>query len=395
MKKRMMILIISSLVLTGCWDKRELDELAITMAIGVDESDVGYLVTAQVVVPLEVSIKGNTGNSPITQFRAEGETIFEAIRKLAKIVPREIYPGHLRMLVISDTVAEKGIGEIVDYFSRNWEMRSDFYVVVAKEMTAQEILNVSTAIETIPANSMFNMLNVAQETWSSTRGIHINDLISDIGSGGKEAVVTGIEVIGDEELGSSKKNVETITPGARLRLLDLGVFKEDKLVGWLTEEESIGYNKVTNQVKSSVTTLSCPEGGTIAIELIRAHSKIKAKIINGTPEVEVKIKTEGNIAEVDCQLDLMKVENITMLEKLYSEKVKEKMQKSITTLQKDFNADIFGFGEAVHRADAKVWKKLEPNWDQEFSELQVNIKVDAKITQFGVIVNPVKIKEKE
>lgn len=395
MKKRILILLIYSLVLTGCWDKRELDELAITMAIGVDESDVGYLVTAQVVVPLEVSIKGNTGNSPITQVRAEGKTVFEAIRKLAKIVPREIYPGHLRILVISETVAEKGIGEIVDYFSRNWEMRSDFYVVVAKEMTAEEILNVSTSIETIPANSMFNMLNVAQETWSSTRGIQINDLISDIGSDGKEAVVTGIEVIGDQELGSSKQNVETITPGARLRLVDLGVFKEDKLVGWLTEEESIGYNKVTNQVKSSVTDLSCPEGGMIAIELIRADSDIKAKIINGTPEVEVKVKTEGNIAEVDCQIDLMKVENITKLEKLYSEKVKEVMQKSITTLQEDFNADIFGFGDAIHRADAKVWKKLEPNWDQEFSELEVNIKVDAKITQFGVIVNPVKIKEKE
>ncbi len=361
MKKRILMLLISSLVLTGCWDKRELDELAITMAIGVDESDVGYLVTAQVVVPLEVSIEGNTGNSPITQVRAEGETVSEAIRKLAKIVPREIYPGHLRILVISETVAEKGIGEIVDYFSRNWEMRSDFYVVVAKEMTAEEILNVSTAIETIPANSMFNMLNVAQETWSSTRGIHINDLISDIGSDGKEAVVTGIEVIGDEELGSSKKNVETITPKARLRLLDLGVFKKDKLVGWLTEEESIGYNKVSNQVKSSVTTLSCPEGGTMAIEMVRANSEIKAKINNGTPEVEVKIKTEGNIAEVDCQIDLMKAENITKLEKLYSEKVKEVMQKSITTLQEDFNADIFGFGEAVHRADAKVWKKLESN----------------------------------
>ena len=189
--------------------------------------------------------------------------------------------------------------------------------------------------------------------------------------------------------------METITPKARLRLVDLGVFKEDKLVGWLTEKQSIGYNNVTNQVKSAVTTLSCPEGGTMAIELIRANSEIKAKMINGTPEVEVKVKTEGNIAEVDCQIDLMKVENITMLEKLYSEKVKEVMQNSITALQHDFNADIFGFGEAVNRADAKVWKKLKQNWDQEFSELQVNVKVDAKITQFGVIVNPIKKQEKE
>lgn len=163
MKKLVTIVIISSLLLSGCWDKKELNEISITMGIGVDELDDQYVVSAQVVVPSEVSVKGSTGGSPVTLFKAEGETILEAISKLSRITPRTIYPGHLRVLVISDKVAEKGIGNILDFFERNWEIRSDFYIVIAKDITAEEILNVTTAIESIPANKIFNTLNVSNK----------------------------------------------------------------------------------------------------------------------------------------------------------------------------------------------------------------------------------------
>ena len=396
MKKGIVLLLISSLVLTGCWDRRELNELSMTMGIGIDESDDGYFVTVQVVVPLEVSIKGARGNSVVTLFQAEGDTIFEAIQKLSKEVPREVYPGHLRILVISESVAEKGIGEILDFFSRNWEVRSDYFVVVAKDVKAQDILNVTSSIESIPANNMYDMLNVANENWASTRGVTLDQLIRDIASEGREAVITGIEISGDDpEMGSSKQNVESITPLARLRLTDIGVFKKDRLVGWLTEKESTGYNEITNQVKSSVKTLSCPGGGTITIDVSRANAEIKAKVKNGNPEVDVVIHSEGDVAEVDCQIDLTKAETISMLEKLYTKKSKEIMHTSITTLQEAYQADIFGFGEAVHRADPKAWKKLKKNWDQEFSELKVNIKVDAKISQTGTISNSLQINEED
>ena len=392
MKKQFVLLLIFSLVLTGCWDQRELNEISITMAIGIDESDDQYLVTAQVVVPTEVSMKASTGKAPVTLYQAEGETIFEAIRKLSEVAPREIYPGHLRLLVISESVAEKGIGKILDFFSRNWEMRSDFYIVVAKDMKAEEILNATTSIESIPANKMFNTIKSSNEVWSSTRGLTLDKLIREIASEGREPVITGIEVFGDLEIGASVQNVESITPLARIRLVDSAVFKKDKLVGWLTEKESRGYNAITNQVKSTLTILSCPEGGTVSIELIRDHADIKAKVINGKPEVEVTIHSEGNVGELNCKLDLTKAETISMLEKIYSEKIKEIIHASITTLQKDYKADIFGFGDAVHRADPKAWKKLKTDWDQEFSDLKVNVKVDAKIRLIGTVNNSFQIK---
>ena len=395
MKRKCILLIISCLILTGCWDGRELNELAIAIALGIDEADGEYLITAQTVVPSQVASKGSTGSSPVTLFQEKGETIDEAIRKLANIAPREIYPGHLRVLVISESVAKKGIGKLLDFFSRNWEVRTDFFVVIAKDTTAEDVLNVTTAIESIPANKIYNTLNVSDENLSATRAVTMIEILNDLSSNGKEAVVTGIEVFGDLDVGSSIQNVQSIKPKARIDLDGLAVFKNDKLVGWLTEDESRGYNKVTNRVKRSVTTLSCPQGGFFAVELIRDKSKVKAKVKNGQPQVEVTVHVDADIGEVDCPLDLTKTETILQLEQVYSEKIKEIIQTSISALQEDFDSDIFGFGEAIHRADPKAWKKLEKNWDQEFAELPVNINVEVKIRRTGTISNALKIGEED
>lgn len=61
----LIMLIVFLLLTTGCWNGRELNELAITLAIGLDRTmDGQYLVTAQVANPGEVATgKGGGGTS--------------------------------------------------------------------------------------------------------------------------------------------------------------------------------------------------------------------------------------------------------------------------------------------------------------------------------------------
>ena len=388
MKKHVFVLVIFSFLLTGCWDKRELNELAITLAIGIDKVEDEYQVTAQVVIPSEVSMKGSTGGTTVTLFTASGETVYEALRKMTKDSPRKIYPGHLRMLVIGEELAQEGIGESLGLLSRDWEFRSDFYVVVAKDITATEILNVTTDLESIPANKMFSSLNISEKAWAGTDGITLNELIADLISDGKEAVLTGIQLTGNQEIGSSKQNVETISPAARIQNDNLAVFKEDKLVGWLTEKESRGYSDITNSVKTTVTSISCPEEGKATIEVIQFNSDVKGNINKGKPEVDITIKTEGNVGAVECEINLTETGTISELEKIYEKELTEIINETFDTLQKQYKSDIFGFGEAIHRSNPKEWNKLKENWDEEFSNLTVNVKVDMKLRLTGTINNP-------
>ncbi|MEJ9228378.1 Ger(x)C family spore germination protein [Peribacillus butanolivorans] len=387
------MLIVFLLFTTGCWNRRELNELAITLAIGLDSTKDGqYLVTAQVVNPGELPTGkggGGSGGSPTIIYQAKGKTVFEAFRKMTKESPRKIYPSHLRILVIGESLAKKGIGKPLDLLSRDWELRSDFYIVVAKGMKAEEILKVPTSLEKIPANQMFEALEVSATAWSATSFIQLDDLIADIVSAGKQPVLTGIQadIKGDEETSLSKQNVEKIDPPARLKFDKLAVFNDDKLVGWLNENQSKTYSVITNKEKSTVVNLTCPKGGKAVYEVKKSNTEMKGKIKNGKPEIDLNISAEGTLGEVECHIDLTKTKTIEKLEKIYEKDAKKFFMNSIKQVQKNQKVDIFGFGEAIHRADPEAWKKLKKDWDKHFEHVPVNIKVQGKIRRVGTVGN--------
>ncbi len=129
--------IVFIIILTGCWSKREIDELSIATAIGIDKTEDGYIVSAQLINPGEVASEKATNRTAVTTYRTSGETVFEAFRRLTLETPRKVYNGHLRILIFGEEMAKHGIGKILDFFSRDHEMRTDFYIVVAKNTKAE------------------------------------------------------------------------------------------------------------------------------------------------------------------------------------------------------------------------------------------------------------------
>src|SRR5207253_4416944 len=124
----MFLLLIS--FLTGCWSSKELNELSIVTALGIDKTENGYLVSAQIINPGEIAGKTSSGRTEVIRFMKSGNTILEAIRKLATDSPRKIYVSHLRVVVFGEKLAREGIGKTLDILSRDHEMRSDFYLMV-------------------------------------------------------------------------------------------------------------------------------------------------------------------------------------------------------------------------------------------------------------------------
>ncbi|UZM97818.1 hypothetical protein OL548_22945 [Lysinibacillus sp. MHQ-1] len=55
--KTICLLCILTLLLSGCWSKRELNELAIVVALGIDKVEDEFEITVQIVDPSEVSMR--------------------------------------------------------------------------------------------------------------------------------------------------------------------------------------------------------------------------------------------------------------------------------------------------------------------------------------------------
>ncbi|WP_301169975.1 Ger(x)C family spore germination protein [Brevibacillus nitrificans] len=392
MKKRrlIIILLLMTIALTGCWNRRELNELAIAVGFGVDKAGEQYRLSVQVVDPGEVAAnKGGTrGRTPVTMYHITAPTIFEALRKMTTISPRKIYNSHLRILVIGEELAKQGIGEVLDFVSRDQEMRTDFYIVVARgQHTAEEALKILTPIEKIPANNLYQSLAASAKAWAPSTTVTLDQLIADLVSDGKQPVLTGLRINGNAHIGQTTTNIEKIDNAATLQYTGLAVFKEDKLIGWLNQNDSIGYNFILNNIKSTVGSLACPDGGNMVIEVIRSETKVKGFVEKGKPRVEVKSRIEANVGEMACQLDLTKTNNIAEIEKIASKRVQDLMNQTVSKVQKQYKVDIFGFGEAVHRANATTWKAWKKDWDVQFAKLPVDYKVEVKIRRLGTVSN--------
>ncbi|MFN0223033.1 Ger(x)C family spore germination protein [Paenibacillus sp. KR2-11] len=389
------VLVLSLLAVTGCWNRRELNELTIVFALGIDKAEDGYLVSVQLVNAQEIASKGGSGYAtPITVYSSKGATVFEALRRMSTKLNRRMYLSHIRAVVIGEEVARQGVGDALDFLSRDHELRTDFFVLIARESRAEQILGALTPLEKIPANKMYSALQVMKENWAGETEITLDDLLSDMLSKGTNPVVTGIQLTGSTQRAMNKSNVGKTVTDTVLRYHGMAAFRDDRLAGWLTEEEAIGFNYVLRNLKSSIVNLRCPGGGgKVAMELTRIQSKIRASAQDGAPEITIRLETEANIGDVECPLKVMDIQTVPEIEQRLEEAIRGSIRAGVQASQKRLKTDIFGFGNAVHRDQPKIWKQVQTRWESVMPGVPVEVEVDAKLRRVGTVKEPVNHKK--
>ncbi|KAB8137722.1 Ger(x)C family spore germination protein [Gracilibacillus oryzae] len=387
---RLFISLIICLSLSGCWSAKELTDITLATALAIDKDENNeYKVTIQVVNPSEVAGDQISSRSSVATYSATGRTMFEAVRKITKISPRKVHLSHLQILVYGEEFAREGIGETLDFLIRDHGFRTDFTIAIAKGLTAEDLVSVLTPLEKIPAQKIASSIESSQDNWAPSKEVLLNELIESVSSEGKDAILTGIYVQGDPDEGKSMQNVESADAPAKVRLDAIGVFSGDKLLGWLNEDQSKGFNYITNNISSTVGWVNCGDGDrTITLEVINSETKIKGSIKNGKPEINLDLNIAVNVADVECSIDLTNTEERNEVEKKLEQKTVDLINDSVSAA-KEYESDIFGFGAAIRRSDPQEWKNVKDNWATLFPETDVKANVTVQIEQSGMITTPI------
>ncbi|MEK8128729.1 Ger(x)C family spore germination protein [Paenibacillus filicis] len=373
-------------LLTGCWNRRELNELGILSGAAIDKIGNQYQVSAQVVIPDQVSSRSKGGKAPVTLYKASAPTLFEAFRNLTTTSPRKIYTAQIQVLILGESVAQEGVAKVLDLLVRNPETRMNYAVFVAKKTSAESILKVLTPLEKIPADSLYNSLETSSKVWAPITKVTVDILIDHMTGKGIHPVLPGVTIIYDAKENPSGDETKTDYP-EKPQLSGLAIFKKDKLVGWLGPNEGKGYNYITNKVKTTVGNLKCSDGNLLALEIISSHTDLKCRLVNGKPVIEVQVETEANVGEVTCSMDVTSPLVIEELEKKGAEKANELMKHTVEVMQKQYKTDIFGFGQAIYKTYPELWKRLEDDWDERFADLKVVYKTKLHIRNTGMTSN--------
>ncbi|XJZ28855.1 Ger(x)C family spore germination protein [Bacillota bacterium Lsc_1132] len=379
-------------ILGGCWNQKELTDLAFVMGIGVDKGKNGqkFMGTFQIVVPANVSTGQNGGGQglPIVVYKAEGKNLLETARNVTKKIPRRLYYAHTNLLVISEDLARAGVLDIFDILDRYPDIRATTQVIIAKNSTAEEMMSTLSNIDKLPVDKITKALKVTEEMLGDSMVVTIDDFINSLVSDGKEPIVSVFTLRGKKSARKTSENLSSTIPPLIVQSDGLAIFKKGKLKSLVRKENARGVLWILNKIKSTETNINWDKKkNAIGVSTTRAKTKVSASVKRGQPRIHISVKEEGVIEEADLPINLNDPEVIKKIEKKLSKKIKTEVFAAIHEAKKQ-KSDIFGFGEKLHRVDPVYWKKAKGNWDERFAQLPVTVEVQAYIRREGVRTLP-------
>ncbi|MGQ4681525.1 Ger(x)C family spore germination protein [Paenibacillus polymyxa] len=388
---RIILCILIIMLLTSCWNRRELNELAIVTGIGIDKAPdkEEYEVTFQIVNPSSTatSTGANTGQSTTTVYSTTDRTLFGAFRKTSKKTARQLFFAHTQLVVIGEAFARSGINEIFDVFERSHELRLNSTVLVSRGVDANAVLKILLPIESLPAIGMVKKAKNTAKIWGENKNINIFELINEI-TGEGEVAISGIRIIGDREEGKKKASLEQTEVKAILSINGLGVFKKGKLTAWLEGSEAKGTLWVQNKIDQTIVNIDTENmEASVAVHINYSKTDINVELQGGIPVFHVHIQEEGKVNETRGFVDFSSADEIMKLEEQLAEHTKEEVIQSIQAAQR-LKSDIFGFGNELKRLRPKEWEAVKEQWDSLFAQGKLDIRVEAYIRGTGMRLKP-------
>lgn len=401
MKKKIKLIISIFIIftLTGCYDYREINDLAIVGATEINKIDDNYQVTVQAINP-QAPDKTTNPQAPFVIYTGTGKTIQEAYRSITLTSSRFLYSNHLQLLIINEKVAKEDISSIIDYYVRNPGIRTEFYILIGKD---DNILSITTPIDEIPSASIKESIENNYKYYGVTSRVTFSEFVDMNLNPNLEIVLPSIELIKDiptkdkdeqkdeksnekndesSQDETSNKNTESTEVKSKYLLSGYAIFKDSHLIGYLNNEESIHYNILNNNIKNTIITYECDKNKYLAIEVIDSNSSIKIK----NNKVEITINLEGNINEVHCNIDIKKSENISKISKEIEKKLNKEITDNILNIRTTYKSDIFKFKDIIYKHDYNYYQKIKNNYDEAYQNLNISVKTNVNLIEKGNIL---------
>ena len=174
-----------------------------------------------------------------------------------------------------------------------------------------------------------------------------------------------------------------------LRLHGAAVFRKNRLVGWLNDSETKGYLYAMSKAKQGMISLKLHQTARrdVVFSMTRAKSKITPNIKNGQIAFHIKIKAEGDLQQHEDTMPIANPEDIKAIEQVTSREIKNMVENAVNAAKGRLKADIFGFGDRLHKKYPKVWREVEKDWGDIYPDVKVIVNVDAKIRRTGMITD--------
>lgn len=374
----LLILAISCTVLTGCWNYKEIEQLAIIAGAAIDKNEDGTIhITTEIV---DIATDGQITYKPI-YIESDGHTFFEAVRSAVSKEGKRLYWSHAKVVIVSEEVARGDINKYLDFLFRDPEAREDIWLLVSTEKTAAEVLKSKGALKPIVSFQIDDTMR-SQKTISRFPYIELYEFFDRMFYKQVSPILPTVHLIDQD--GEKLPDVE-----------GTAIFKNNKLVGFLDVEHTKCLLWLRDEVKGGIIALKDVAGtqDDVSLEIFKSQSKITPMVENGKIKMKVDIKLDVSLGEIMGTANFIQGQGKEKFEKAAEKQIEDKIQTAFITVRDKYGADIFGFGRRIDMKLPQVWAQIKDDWDEWFKQLELDVNVYLRVRGSATTRTPLKTGE--
>ncbi len=395
--KRAIGLLLALALLSGCWSRREITETSFIGLLAVDWVNGRYRLTANGLLPAnqgsDRSASGGGGTDPeqkpIWTIQAEAPSLDEAMGRLERLSPRRIFLGHLRAVLFGEAMARRGIGAPLGYLDRSSEVRPTVWLGVTPGL-AGPLLTTRPVTELYPANGPLGYHDLIPKRLSMAPARRLVNAIAILQEEGADLVLPMFRMR-EPEGGDPTTVIPAPERVGEMLIGGAGVFRGERLVGWLTPEEGRGLLFARSRAASGPIAARCPQGEGQTVFRLRGS---KTKLILTGEEaddlaVTLLITAYADLNDVQCDTGPASVDQLTQFEEALAGEIEREVRNALQ-ISRRTGADIFNLGQALFQRNPPAYKALARRWPEVLARIPVEIQVQTRVPRVGQIYNSMK-----
>lgn len=397
-KSLVLILIISfsAVLISGCYDSNEIDDLAYVIAIGIDKADKNsFNLTFQTAVPQ--SIAGGEGESLDTK-TFKTDNFLSGLKNANRYLDRKINLSHTQIIVVSEEIAKEGVVPFLNGFQENIEIRPKVKIVVAAEGAQEYIKSIQPKLSSNPAK-YYELLFSSYETDYLIKDIQLEDYLYRAKNQNAQpvAIYTAEDkTIKEDKKSSAGKSGKSDEEGKKsgggsdkpeekkekaMAIKGLAVFNTDKMVGKLNENEAVLFALMTTK-KSKEIEIEDPLDKKFKIisnlKKLRSSST-KVTLDNGKPKIKINLKFTIDIKAVQSNNNYNEPEKADKLKMAYEQYLNQGLTNLLNKATKEFKSDIFGFDLQAKRNFMTIDEWKNAKWQEIFPKSNYDLNIDVEV----------------
>jgi spore germination protein KC len=381
------------LLVTGCWDRAELEDYAFVSVIGIDKGKKNSLnITYQITRPRKAEEQQSAKDSAET-ITVNVDALFLSRHLVNATVSRKLNFSEVKVLVLSKEIAKsKNVIELLESLVRDRQFRRDIFIITTKGSAEGFIKGNKAKLEKF----LYKQYELLVQSGGDTALIPFIQL-QDFVQLSKDNPFIAETILGSRVKSTNleeSKGTPDVTAGDlsshsqnRIQVLGTAIYKRQKMVGELTGSETIISSMLQGKGGQFHHVFHDPKDKKMLFGVILRQQKPPQFQFNLTKtpyQIYAKVLLFAEIGGIQSTRNYVRTEEgISTMENQINKELKAETKKLVDISQKSMKTDVFHFFEP---AKTRVWTNnewLKKDWNNQYPQANINIDYDVHIERIG------------